>query len=217
MSAATRAGITRRAAGFTLLELLVAMAIFAIIGALAMGGLNSVISQQEIARKQLDRLHQVQRAMRVMTSDFSELAPRYVRDEGGAYELPLSAKSDIASCGFEYLVCFSRDGWRNPFGQFPRGTLQRVQYRLEDGKLVREHFTVMDRTLANEPKKDVLLEDVDRFELSFLDKASKGDWLTEWPPLQQGTTEASGVLEAVRIDVVLKDWGEIVRIAEVVQ
>lgn len=216
MNVVPRTVSRRGVRGFTLLELLVAMAIFAIIGALAMGGLNSVITQQQIARKQLDRLHQVQRAVRILTSDFSQLSPRYVRDEGGAPELPISAQSDIASCGFEYLVCFSRDGWRNPFGQFARGTLQRVQYRLEDRKLIREHYSVMDRTLVNEPSQDVLLDDVERVDLSFLDRASTGDWQTVWPP-QQFTDQTSGVLQAVRIDLVLKDWGEIVRIAEVVQ
>ena len=192
------------------------MAIFAIIGALAMGGLNSVLTQQEQARKQLDRLHQLQRAVRIMTSDFSQVVPRMVRDEVGAQELGFSARSEIESCPFEYLVCFSRDGWRNPFHQFQRGTLQRVQYKLEDGKLIREHFMVMDRTLANAPKQDVLLDGVERLDLAFMDLASDdGAWQTAWPPIQQGA-DASGFLQAVRIDFVLKDWGEIVRIVEVV-
>lgn len=200
--------------GFTLLELLVAMAIFAIIGALAMGGLNAVLKQQELARKQLDRLQHVQRAVRILTSDFSQLNPRFVLDQlggRGPTEDPI-----VAPCGVEHTVCFSRDGWRNPFAQFPRGTLQRAQYRLDDGKLIREYWSVMDRTLINEPKKEVLLEDVESFELGFLDRAGDGNWQTQWPPLQQGPGGAS-ILEAVRINLVLKDWGEIVRIAEVIQ
>jgi general secretion pathway protein J len=205
----------RKDQGFTLLELLVAMAIFGIISLLAMGGLNSVLAQQALARKQLDRLHQVQRAMRILTSDFSQVVPRAVRDEAGSRQLGFSARNEVKDCPFEYLVCFSREGWRNPFNQFRRGALQRVQYKLDDGKLIREHYTVMDRTLANLPKEDVLLDGVDRFELAFLDVKSEGGWQTAWPPLQQGA-EASGFLQAVRIDFVLKDWGEIVRYVEVV-
>ncbi len=204
----------RHGRGFTLLELLVAMSIFAVIGALSLGGLNSVLKQQELARKQLDRLHHVQRAVRILISDFSQLNPRSVLDALGNSldtEQPI-----VAPCGVEYLVCFTRDGWRNPFAQFPRGTLQRVQYRLEDGKLIREYWSVMDRTLMNEPKKEILLEEVDTFELGYLDRAGDGDWQTRWDPLEQSDLSGSALV-AVRIAVVLKDWSEIVRIAEVVQ
>ncbi|MDH5275423.1 MAG: prepilin-type N-terminal cleavage/methylation domain-containing protein, partial [Gammaproteobacteria bacterium] len=38
--------------GFTLLELLVAMGIFAIIGAMALGGLNAIVGQETLARTQ---------------------------------------------------------------------------------------------------------------------------------------------------------------------
>lgn len=207
-----RPGIRRGIGGFTLLELLVAMAIFALIGALAMGGLNSVLGQQEVARRQLDRLHDVQRAMRLLTSDFGQINPRYVRDALGTPELPV-----LGPCGVEYAACVTRDGWRNPFARFPRGTLQRAQYRLEDGRLLRSHWAVMDRTLVNEPREEVLLEDVESFEVAYLDRASTGEWRTEWPPLTaQGAASSGAVLEAVRISVRLRDWGEIVRIVEVI-
>lgn len=199
--------------GFTLLELLVAMAIFAVIGALAMGGLNTVLGQQEVARRQLDRLHDVQRTVRLLTSDFSQLAPRWVRDALGTPELPL-----VAPCSVEYVVCFTHDGWRNPFAQFPRGTLQRTQYAIEDGKLVRSYWPVVDRTLMNEPREEVLLDDVEEFQVAYLDRASTGDWQTQWPPLTaQGGPSSGAVLEAVRISLKLRDLGEIVRIVEVIE
>lgn len=202
----------RATGGFTLLELLVAMAIFAIIGALALGGLNSVLSQRETAARQLDRVHQVQRAVRILTGDLGQLAPRIARDALGTQEAPLRGP-----CGVDFVACFSRDGWRNPFAQFPRGTLQRTQYRLDDGKLMREYFTVMDRTLVNEPRSEVLVDDVEAFELAYLDRGGSGEWQAQWPPQQQEDSLAAGLPLAVRITLVLKDWGEITRIVEVVQ
>lgn len=198
--------------GFTLLELLVAMAIFAIVGALALGGLNAVLGQQEIARRQLDRLQQVQRAVRVLTNDFSQVHPRFVRDQLGDRELPL-----VAPCGVELLACLSRDGWSNPFFRAPRGTLQRVQYRLEGKQLVREYWAVMDRTLINEPRQEVLLDGVESFEMSFIDRSGEGEPLTQWPPLQQENTRNAGLPLGVRIAMTLGDWGEIVRTVELVQ
>lgn len=88
----SRTGKRRKPAGFTLLELLVAMGIFAVIGAMALGGLNAVVDQTTIAREQMDRLNRLQRAVRLMSSDFNSLAPRFVRDElGTAREGPLLA------------------------------------------------------------------------------------------------------------------------------
>jgi general secretion pathway protein J len=204
---------TSAPAGFTLLELLVAMAIFAIVGALAMGGLNAVLGQRELAVKQLDRLHDVQRAVRVMTNDFAQLNPRYVRDflgSGAANKLPLESDCDVA-----VIVCFSRSGWRNPFWTRPRGTLQRVQYRLDDGKLLREYWPVMDRILVTEPRSETLLDDVEGIEITYPDPTGNGDWLPHWPPLRQGNAPAGQFPPAIRISLRLKDWGEIFRIVEV--
>lgn len=198
--------------GFTLLELLVAMAIFGIIGAFAMGGLNAVLNQQEIARAELERLRQIQRAVRVVSNDFTQLNPRFVRDELGGSE-PVAPF--IAPCSVSALVCFSRDGWRNPFAQFPRGTLQRVEYRVEDSRLIREYWPVMDHTLGNEKRIEVLLDEVEAFDLSYLARGAQ-EWQTQWPPLEGATGSAAAVNpEAVRVVIELRDWGEITRIAEI--
>lgn len=198
-----------RIGGFTLLELLVAMAIFALLGAIAMGGLNAVLGQHQIARDHLQRLQQVQRAVRIMTADFSQLNPRVARDQLGlASELPL-----LAECRTEALVCFSRDGWRNPFWLQPRGTLQRVRYRVEDDRIIREYWSVMDVTLSNEPRGEVLLDGVEAFAVEFLD--GRGEPQTSWPPGQQAGLAEAGLPVAVSIVIRLRDWGEIVRTMEV--
>lgn len=196
--------------GFTLLELLVAMAIFGVLGAMAMGGLNAVLDQQEIARKQLERLHRVQRAMRIMTTDFSQLNPRIARDQlGQPAEPPL-----LAPCRSDALICLTRDGWRNPFWRQPRGTLQRVRYRHEDAQIIRDTWPVMDPTLSNEPRSEVLLDGVDGLEIGFLD--GMGEAKSEWPDQESTGGEVDNQLPlAVSITIRLGDWGEIVRIVEV--
>lgn len=194
--------------GFTLLELLVAMAIFGVLGALAMGGLNTILNQQEIARAQLERLNKVQRAVRIMTADFSQLNPRIARDQLGQPEAPL-----LAPCQSDALVCLSRDGWRNPFWRQPRGTLQRVRYRLEDERIIREFWPVTDPTLSNELREDVLLEGVEALEIEFLD--GQGEAQGEWPAVDSPDAVDNGLPVAVSITIRLHDWGEIVRTVEV--
>ncbi len=193
--------------GFTLIELLVAMSIFAIISALALGGLNAIATQQLIAKNQIQRLGALQRTVRYLTEDFAQLNPRYVRDIlGQASEPPL-----IANLIDGTLVRLSRGGWRNPV-PVQRGTLQRVQYRIEDAVLWRDYWPVMDSPLGLEPRQLELIDDVDEIKIEYLDSQAK--WHTQWPPLRQQNTGRFIYPGAVRITLSLADWGEIIRIVD---
>lgn len=181
------------------------MAIFAVISALALGGLNAVVTQQTIAREQIIALGKLQRAIRFMTDDFAQLNPRYVRDVLGQSSEPPLVTDSLR----ENIVRLSRSGWRNPV-PVARGTLQRVQYRLEDEKLFRDYWLVMDHPLGMEPRSTELLDHVNEVEIEYLDQAS--DWHTQWPPLSQGPSPDFVYPRAVRITLDLADWGEIVRV-----
>jgi len=201
--------------GFTLLELLVAMGIFAIIGAMALGGLNAIVGQGSQATEQTERLATLQRALRLMTNDFGSAMPRFVRDELGTpcKELPLVADGRIG-----YLIQLTRSGWPNPANLPHRGTLQRVQYRLEDGKLIREYWPVLDRVLGQEPRSEELLTGVKDVKLLFYDGGDgAGEWQQQWPPLRNANTTAGDRPRAIQVTLELDDWGTIERLIEVVQ
>lgn len=203
-----------RPRGFTLLELLVAMAILAIVGAMALGGLDAVVKQKALAQKQLDRLAAVQRAVRLVTNDLAQIQPRSVRDEAGSYEERLLATSPEPGV----LLRLSRGGWSNPAFLPYRGTLQRVQYRLEDGKLIREYWPVMDRFQTQAPRSQVLLDGIKEVKFLFFDSTlTKGDpWIPQWPPLSDTDKRSIRRPPAIRVVLELEDWGEIERIVEVV-
>jgi len=193
--------------GFTLIELLVAIAIFGILSVMALGGRNAIVSQQTIARHQILRLAALQRTVRYLTEDFAQLNPRYVRDIlGQDRELPL-----IADLSNGTIVRLSRGGWRNPV-PVKRGTLQRVQYRVEDEILYREYWPVMDIPLGMEPQQTELIDGVDEILIEYLDNASK--WRVQWPPLNQQNTSGFVYPRAVRITLTLVDWGEIIRVVD---
>jgi general secretion pathway protein J len=201
----------RRHAGFTLLELLVAMAIFAVIGAMALGGLNAVVDQGGIAGVQMARLAELQRAMRVLTADLGGIQPRFVRDElGTAGELPL-----VTDGRGEFLLRLTRGGWSNPSRAPYRGTLQRLQYRLQDDVLIREYWTVTDRVLGEKPRQEELLTGVERLELSYLDQGR--EWVTQWPPPSRSAPGNGERPRAIRLKLTLEDFGVIERVVEVVQ
>ena len=109
------------------------------------------------------------------------------------------------------MLRFSREGWRNPAG-LPRSTIQRVQYRLDEETLIREHWRVLDRTLASEPVTLELLEGVTELEFEYLDYSDQ--WQTQWPPVKPGG-ETELWPRAVRINLTLKNAGVVQRLIEV--
>ena len=198
-----------RVRAFTLIEVLVALAVFAILAALAYGALNQTLASAELLSDRMDRLQALQRTMRLLSDDLQQLAPRPIRDElGGSYGPALDT-------GFQsgFAIEMTRGGWNNPI-VLPRPTLQRAAYRIEDDELVRYHWNVLDRTLSNDPIGVVLLDGVEGILFRFLQ--DNGEWTEQWPP-----SNRSGPLgvrlrpRAVEILLQLTDEGEIRRLVEV--
>jgi general secretion pathway protein J len=199
-----------RAAGFTLVELLVAIFVFAIVSAIAMGGYNELVKQSDIASAGAARTRAVQAAVQRLVLDFTSLEPRPVREPlGDSIQPALRAAADDS----ERIVELTHSGWSNPAG-VPRSTLQRVSYRLEDKKLMREYWVVLDRTLTGEPQSAELIDRVKSIGLRFMD--GNRSWHEQWPPLGYSAPDAPQLRPiAVEITLELEDWGEIKRIVEV--
>jgi len=201
--------------GFTLLELLIASIVFAIMAMMAYGGLDNVIDISQSSKKSLERLRQVQQGVTIMSRDFSQLVQRPIRDEFGTVKPALIAGADV-----DRLVELTRGGRLNPAGLL-RSSLQRVAYRLEDETLIRLHWSNLDRAQAEEPRETVLLDEVEEISIRFLDE--NAEWQEQWPPLNAsaGTGDSASFGDgqnilppplAIEIVLTLKDWGEIRRL-----
>ena len=195
--------------GFTLIEILVALAVFAIMSALAYGTLSQTLISAEILSARMDRLQAIQRTIRRVGQDFMQLAPRPVRDELGDSFGP-ALRTD-AQTGFALEL--TRGGWSNPIA-LPRGTLQRAAYRLEDGEFIRYYWNVLDRTLSNPVIGVTLLDDVESVVFRFMQE--NGEWTEQWPPSQRaGPLGLRHRPRAVEFILTLLDEGEITRLIEV--
>ena len=194
--------------GFTLLELLIAISIFAIVGVLAMSGYNELIMQRERAAETMARARTIQRAMTRLAQDFAQLEPRPVRDATASTANPSLYSTSSGA------IELTRSGWTNPAG-VARATLQRVGYRLENGKLLREYWNVLDRTLSSQPLQAVQVDKVTGFTLRFMDRNRQ--WQNRWPADSVPPNERNRALPlAVEITLTLEDWGELTRVIEVV-
>lgn len=195
----------RNQQGFTLLELLIASVIFAIMAIMAYGGLNNVIKNSEASKQSLSRLQQIQQGIAIISRDLSQVTPRAIRDEYGNRQPYLLAGSNI-----DRLLAFTRGGRVNP-ASLARSSLLRVAYQVEEDRLVRLQWPRLDRAQGMEPKKTVILDRLENVSLRFLN--ASGRWAEQWPPLNNnGTTTGSTSLYGIEIVLELEDWGKIRRI-----
>jgi general secretion pathway protein J len=189
--------------GFTLLELLVALAVFAIMATAAYSGLQSVLRVRVAVETESRRLTELQMAFHFLERDLAQTVNRGVRDEYGQFRPALEGNSVTGA-----LITFTRAGWDNPLDR-PRATLQRLSYRLREGFLVRAHWNALDRGGFSKPREISLLSGVDEIQIRFLDE--QNDWRAIWPPpvVDQAPTDLPRALE---LSVTLSDWGEITRL-----
>lgn len=193
----------RRSCGFTLVELLVAITIFAVLSAMAYGGLSSVLSSERAIDRAASRLVELQQTMLFVTRDLAQLAGRGIRDEYGDSQPPLRSAPGLLTV-FE----FTRGGWSNPAGQM-RSTLQRVGYAVEERQLVRYSWSVLERAPDSQPMRLTLLTQVEALQLRFMDE--KREWHEAWPPV--GVAAATAPLpRAVELTLELEDIGTLRRL-----
>lgn len=200
----------KRARGFTLIEVLVAMLIMGVLFAIGYGTINQAIRNRGTVQRQQDRLVMLQRTMRLFVQDFAQLAPRPVRDALGTGEEP----AILSGTAGGVLVTFTRGGWSNPAG-VQRATLQRVRYLLKDGHVRREAFPVLDAATDAQPSGRDLIDGVKSLTFRYLDDGKT--WREIWPPGNTGSGKPDLRWRPIAVEVTLElqDWGRIQRIIEV--
>lgn len=195
--------------GFTLIEVLIALTIFGIMSAIAYTTLGLTLSNAEMLGDRMDRLQAIQRTMRYVSHDLTMATPRPIRDELGQGYLPAVAVNPAN----EFVLAVTHGGWANPAG-LPRSTLQRSIYVLDEDRLLRTYFTVLDATYSNNPVTTEILDGVIALEFELL--ADNGETTNQWPPQgMAGPIGESTRPRAVEVILTLEDEGEIRRIVEV--
>lgn len=192
--------------GFTLLELLVALAVFAVMSAMAYSGLATMLETRQAVTAQSELLSRLQMAFNRMGVDVEQMMDRPIQDGTGSL-LPALVGGE----GFDSFLEFTRGGWANPRQQ-ARGGLQRVAYLFEDDAIIRLAWPTLDRVPGQEPGRAVILREVLGVEVRFLDGSLA--WHSFWPP---HTVSGRNRLlpRAVEIIIEKKKWGRLRRLFEV--
>lgn len=197
----------RQPKGFTLIEVLLAMAITAFIALMANSGLGTAITAAEQHEVQADMIAEIQLPLTVLERDIRHAVLRPVTDEYGEQVAALRGGSFN-----DVVLMLTRRGWDNPRG-LARGDLQRVHYIMEDEELWRESWSVLDRINEEDSQqRTLLLDGVTEFEITFLDDGSTnasrsdigGEWVDDW--------EKANLPLAIEFSFQLENFGEVRRV-----
>ncbi|WP_076413949.1 type II secretion system minor pseudopilin GspJ [Shewanella sp. UCD-KL12] len=191
---------SRANAGFTLLEMLVAIAIFAMLGLAANSVLSTVIQNDEVTKEFSAELKAMQQGFGALERDLGQMVARTPRLlEGGRGSTVFQTGSDILDSESEALVFF-RLGWLNPDGILPRGSIQSVAYVVRDSALERWYYPYPEPEFGAEPIKTIVMKNVVSVEYSFYME-------DKWERKVDGTK----LPKAIAMEIELEDLGKIQR------
>ena len=187
--------------GFTLIEIVIALAVFAVVGTMAFTGLNSILKWQADLEVRSEQIKSIQLTLKYFERDINRTVFRSIRDQYGDRQPAFSSDG-------ETIMSFTYSGWRNPAGLL-RSNLQRVAYEVNEQELIRHSWNRLDGAISEDARDVVLLEEIDEVELEFLNQANT--WVDRWPPLNADPIGA-GLPRAVSITFTTEPLGKITRI-----
>nr|WP_228287411.1 MULTISPECIES: type II secretion system minor pseudopilin GspJ [Serratia] len=188
--------------GFTLVEMLLAIALFAMLSLTALTVFRGVLKNDEITQRKSTQLTQLQRALAIVERDLTQAQARAPTGDKRWPAAPEFAVLQTAGEeGGDFQLLLIRNGWPNPQARLPRATQERVAYRYRQGRLERLSYPNLSSPQAA-ARSVLLLSEVTRFQLRFY---RQGEWLTAW--------RAGGLLpQAVEIAIDTPALGEVRRI-----
>lgn len=205
--------------GLTLLEVLIALSIFSMIGVASFQVLTTVSETQKVTEQHSRQLVRLQKAMALLDADLQQLVSRDVRVAGKDSVHWLETNNE------NYVLELTRGGWSNPL-QLSRSDLQRVAYdigphpRANDADsayyqqktryLRRHYWRVLDRTQGSVRVTQAVLADIDAVEVSVL--SDKGRF-QRWPKADAGKEEP--VLKGIQLTLQHTLLGELTRLYRV--
>ncbi len=184
--------------GFTLVEALVALGLFALIAAAGAAVLSTSIDNRFAVRAASDRTAALQRTRSLLKADLGQAVTRRTRDRNGEPQ-PLALAG--AQGPGDPILTVTRAGWSNA-GAAGRSSLQRVEYRLSAGRLERRVSPYLDGSRPGPPQ--LLLSGVTDLTVSFVQDGREAP-----VPVPRPTGEPP---DALRLTLTLEDYGPVTQL-----
>ena len=194
--------------GFTLMEMLIAVTITAVIGLGVWQVLGNVVASRDRVNEVADQFDSIQRTMLLLERDITQIVNRAGRDVYGDFRPALTSREN------DFALMLTRQGWRNPLGT-RRSTMQRVAWEYTGDELRRRYWVSVDQGQEDNSQDIMLLADVTDFAVRFLDE--QRNWRDDWPDeasmanMNPGTRPNVPLPLGIEITLEHERFGELVR------
>lgn len=223
----------RNQKGFTLLEMVVAIGLSAMVAAMAYQSFDGASRNAERTREVLAGVNKLDKAWQLIGQDMRNIVPINAQMANPQVRFDAASQKTKGKETFQLIMFFARRGWVNPLGRV-RSDLQQVNYRVAEGRLWRDYLPERNVPLENvdferDAFHQLLLENVTDVQLRFLSDARiKADgksvlegseysksWESIWPPVN--ATGSAAMPIALEITIEVEGVGSSVRLFEIPQ
>jgi general secretion pathway protein J len=191
--------------GFTLVELLVALAIFALMSGFAYRGLTAMLDSREALQKESRKWRDVALFVGRLERDLAAALPRRAYAPSGTPLAPISSSLDSTAAPGGLAV--TRSG--NALMENTLSAPQRVAWRLQDSRVERLTWASVDAAPRDQPVATPILDSVTALTFRYLDSKS-----LEWRPVWSPPGNDEGLPAAVEMTLTLASGERIVRLVD---
>jgi general secretion pathway protein J len=195
---------TSRPDGFTLIEVLIAIAIFALMAGVAYRGLTAILETRQRVDAENEKWRNIGLLFTRLERDLAVAVPRPIRDAAKPYADALAGETVIVG---EYgaQLAFTRMGSPDDTGVM--GAPQRVGYRIKNNNVEVLLWPVLDQAPRTVPEPNIIATDISDMTFRYLDNNQQ--WQSRWPPAGNYPTGSHLLPNAVEVSITLTS-GEII-------
>lgn len=185
--------------GFTLIEILIALTVFAILATITSSSLYNAFNARTRVNKQADRLNNLQLALSIIQQDTTQIVERAIRSN----EMRLFP----SFVGQAQYLELTRDGMANPSSIEKRSTLKRIALICQGNKLIHRTWSSLDMTDRNRYEDKELINHLSDCHFNYLNQNL--EVLTEWREHALNQNQNKEPLpKAIQLNLNLDDWGK---------
>ncbi len=184
--------------GYTLIEVLVALTVFAILATITASAMYHAFNTRSRVNAQANQLNELQVAMALIIRDTDQIVERSILGNE-MHQFP-------SFVGEHNYLEFTRGGSVNPTETERRSTLKRVAYICSGKKLIRRGWEGLDAPTRKNYRDKVLFNNLEACSFAYLSNSRQV--LSEWRAYGVQQTQKQETLPiAIQLTLSVSEWG----------